>query len=173
MAWQTNMTILLRDFIDDAVPPYEYDDSRLEQVLCTAAFTVLTEVDFSYSYTVDVEALTITPDPVDTTSEAAFQILVCRKAAVIILSGEFRVASNKAMSFRDGPSQMDMKGVAEAKRAMLRDAKAEYARARTTYLTGDGMHGSAIVTPMNIGIYGGLSSKTITQSMRDGYGNWN
>lgn len=172
MAWQTDMLILLRSFINDSVTPYTYDDSRLEEVVVSAAFCVANEIDFAYSYTIDLENVSIDPDPVDDTSEVAFQVLVCMKAACLISSGEYRTASDKAVMFKDGPSQYDGRAAVEAKSKLMQDCLAAYNKARTAYLTGNGLHGAAIVTPLNIGIYGGISGKTLSSPSRDIYGNW-
>jgi hypothetical protein len=174
MAWQTDMLILLRSFINDSVTPYTYDDSRLEEVVVAAAITIVNEIDFANTYTIDLENVSIDPDPVDSTEEMAFQVLVCRRAAILIFGGEYRTASDKAISFKDGPSQLDARGITDAKRRLLEDAQREYQAARVAYLTGEGMHGRGIVTPFNIGAITSIpgSAQTLGPPQRDMYGNW-
>jgi len=124
------------------------------------------EINFANTYTVDVGAQTISPDPVTSTSEIAFQVLVSRKAALMVYAGEYRGASNRAINFKDGPSTIDSRGVAEAKKSLLGDAQLGYDKARVAYLTGDGMRGKGIVTPFNIGMV------ETTGTTRDVRTNW-
>jgi len=172
MSWQSTMVLLLREFVSDAVETYTYSDVRLQEVIVAAATSVIMEIDFTYTYTVDIDNITISPDPVSGTSEIAFQVLVCRKAAQLIYGGEYRDASNRAINFKDGPSTIDSRGVAEAKKKMLDDASAAYNGTRTAYLTGNGMSGAAIVTPFNIGMYGGAYSTEWSGLPRNIHGNW-
>jgi hypothetical protein len=159
--------------INDMVTPYTYADERLEELIVCAAVQVNADVDFNYTYNVDIAQYSISPDPVSGTGEIGFQVLVCRKATYLVFNGEYRDASNKALSFKDGPSSLDTKGVADAKSKLLEEAKEAYERARTAYLTGDGLHGAAIITPHNLGVYEGQpGSGMLTSPLRDMYGNW-
>jgi len=169
MAWQQILVTLVRNLTGDMTSPFRHSDETIEEIVITAALHVVMEVDFANTYTVNLSQYSITPDPVESTAEVAFQILVALKAVEIIAAGEYRTASDKAISFKDGPSQLDTRGVADAKREILRDAELSYSRARTSYLTGDGLHGVAVVTPYNIGYYAG---KTLATAQREMYGNW-
>ena len=168
MAWQQTMVTLLRAFIQDMDETYTYTDERLEEILVASALTVMMEVDFANSYTVSLSNYNITPDPVDSTGEIAFQVLVARKAACIIVSGEAKTTAGKAIAFKDGPSSIDTRDGANITHQLAKDSCEAYTKARTAYLTGDGMSGKGIVTPFNIGFVSGTTSIT-DRSTR---GNW-
>ena len=60
MAWQTEMTRILRYMLNDLdSASYAYSDDRLEETIIVAAQLVLHEIDFDKDYTVDVGALTL------------------------------------------------------------------------------------------------------------------
>jgi hypothetical protein len=166
------MVPLLRDLIGDDVSAFDYSDDRLRDVLVHAGVSVIMEVDFANTYTINVNRQDISPDPVTGTAEIAFQVLVTRKAAYIMLRGEYRRASDKALSVRDGPSSIDGRGIADHKKNLMSAAFSEYDKARIAYLTGNGMHGTGIVTPYNMGVVGGTSSTTVASPRREIYGNW-
>jgi hypothetical protein len=150
--WQSTMITLLRSMIFDMTEPYTYTDERLEEILVAAAVPVNSEVTFANTYTVNLNTYDISPDPVSGTSEIAFQVLVCRKAAYMITFGEAKQGMLKSVSFKDGPSSIDTRDSAKGKLELANQAKEDYERARTNYLVGDGMRGKGIVTPFNIGV---------------------
>ena len=64
MSWQNEMTIIVRHLINDLdSSSYTFTDSRIEESILVSSQLVLHEVDFESSYTVDVDSLTLTPDP--------------------------------------------------------------------------------------------------------------
>lgn len=149
MAWHTNMITMLRHIIDDTDSPYEYADEKLKELLCISSVFVITSIDFSVTYTVDIGAQTITPDPVDN-NDTDFQVLVVLKAACTLVSNEYKGASSKAISVRDGPGAIDARGVAEGKKNIMDSLCNKYNDAILAYKTGNGLCGHGIVGPYDI-----------------------
>ena len=85
------MINMLRVLIDDNAyqGTYVYTDTRLREVLVTAAMYVCQEIEFDTDYDVDVVYSTITPDPY-TNGDKTFMNMVTLKAACIIDQGNFR-----------------------------------------------------------------------------------
>ncbi|NDC96029.1 hypothetical protein EBZ38_15530, partial [bacterium] len=61
MAWQEQLTTIVRTLINDLDSPYEYSDSRIEQILTVAGKYVQFDVNLDYSYTIDVINQSISP----------------------------------------------------------------------------------------------------------------
>ncbi len=86
---------MLRTMLNDAgCGEGTYPTNRLEQLLITAAYFLPIDVNFNSSYVVDVEAYTITPDPIGQSDGTDFISLMVLKAACIADEGNFR---NKAL----------------------------------------------------------------------------
>ena len=68
--WQNTSLIMLRTLLNDAgCDAVRYTPQRLDDLLITAAYIVPMEVNFKNTYVVDVEARTITPDPLYPTKQ--------------------------------------------------------------------------------------------------------
>jgi len=106
MAWTTDLVLMVRVLISDISTPQTYTDEYLERVLITAGIMVDAEFPFSYDYTYDISALTISPDPV-TSTDNIFMALVPLKAACILTQGEFKQALGQGIKVRDGDSAID------------------------------------------------------------------
>ena len=63
MAWTSDLVIVFRSIIGD-LDSSKFTDSRLQQILAVAAYSVNNDADFSTTYTVDVSNSTISPDPI-------------------------------------------------------------------------------------------------------------
>jgi hypothetical protein len=150
MAWTTDMVMIVRGLINDMVSPYSYSDERLEQLICVGAVLTMQDVDFDTSYTVDLSAFTITPDP-SVADDADFEALVSLKTACIIAMGEHKDAAKTAISVKDGPAFVDTKERAKHLEAIADDACSAYEKAKINYQIGDGSLGRAIVGPYNAG----------------------
>lgn len=145
--WTDIFPIVIRQLINDTASPYRYSDSRLEDLTIVSAVFVIRDVEFSTSYTIDINNSTITPDP---SSDNDFIALVSLRVACMILSGEFTTASDKGIIVKDGPSMIDMSKMIDAKKQLAETACKNYDKARTNYVYGDGSFGRAIVTPFRI-----------------------
>jgi len=146
--WKTEMTAILRNLIGDTNSENEsYDDSRLYQVILTAAQLVQTEVSFPKTYTVDVNCISLTPDPTSGSKDNGFINLVSLRAACIIATGEYKTNARMALSIRDGPSTIDAKGMVDARGQLAKDYCAAYQMAKREYQAGNRSAGEAIVGP--------------------------
>lgn len=147
MSWQDDARNLLRTVCGDVGPTYEYNDSRLDELILHAARFVINESYLSDTYTLTMNTGTISPDPV---GDNWFISLVILKAWDILAKNEYRVASNKAMSIRDGPSSIDGRGIAENKKVIADKASKDYESAVVTYNAGTYNVGAAIMSPFRV-----------------------
>ncbi len=63
MSWQIELPIIVRTLINDLDVTPTYTDDRLQQTLVVAAQYVNREMNFNNEYTIDLNNLSITPDP--------------------------------------------------------------------------------------------------------------
>jgi len=149
MAWQTEMVRILRHLVNDLDSSnYSFSDSRLEETILVASQLVLTEIDFDKTYTVDVDALALDPDPTTSSDkDDPFITLVSLKAACVIVGSEVRTHSMNAVSVRDGSSTIEMKGVAAGFMVLYKDICEKYDHAVLQYKAGNSVAGHAILSP--------------------------
>lgn len=148
MAWQTEMVRMIRHLVndlDDTSPTYT--DYRLEELILVAAQYVNLDVTFSQSYTIDVDEMTLTPDPTSDPKDNAFINLVVLKSACIIAQNEYRTASGQGISIRDGSSALDLRGLGAMKKELASSWCQEYKTAKLEYAAGNLMPGHAILGP--------------------------
>jgi hypothetical protein len=106
MAWTTDLVLIVRVLISDVTVPQTYTDTYLQRVLIAAGYIVDSEVQFPYTYSYDISALTISPDPV-TNNDLSFIALIPLKAACILTQGAFQQALGQGIKVRDGDSAID------------------------------------------------------------------
>jgi hypothetical protein len=150
MAWHENMVLILRTLINDmdtGSPTYE--DSRLEQILVVAAHFVNKEVQLTYTYAVDVEAISITPDPVGN-DDSGFINLVCLKAACLVLAAETKVLAANSFRIQDASAVIDIKESYTATKALYDKFCADYLQAKMDYVVGNLENIQAIITPTTV-----------------------
>ena len=144
--WQAEMVVILRHLIDD-VCVTTYTDPRLQETILVSAQLIQIEVDFDKTYTIDVDALILTPDPTDATKDNGFINLVVLKAACIILSGEAKAKASEAIKIVDGPTTIDTgqrhKALEERAKTMCQN----YEHAKIQYMAGNSRAGQAVITP--------------------------
>ena len=95
MAWTTDLVLMFRSLIGD-LDSSSFTDDRLQQILVVAAYNVQNDGDFSTTYTIDVSAKTISPDPY-TTGDVDFSTLTIYKAACILLGSEEKTEAATAI----------------------------------------------------------------------------
>lgn len=114
MAWQTELTLMVRTLINDIGDVPEFSDSRIEKCLIIAAKYVQFDVVLDHSYSVDVENSTITPDPTIDDDEI-FIMLTALKAACIVDQGSLRSkAAIEGVRAALGPASLSVGGSAAA-----------------------------------------------------------
>lgn len=104
--WQTVMTLMLRHLINDLSATQEFTDNRLQESLVVAGIIVSQQYTFDTSYTFDIEAPDISPDPVTRDDKAAIA-LITLKAACIIQTNRYQDAVGSSIRVKDGDSEID------------------------------------------------------------------
>ena len=67
MAWQNEMTIIVRHIIDDLDSTnYQFSNDRMEEAITVAAQLIHNEMEFLVDYNIEVDNRTISPDPTTT-----------------------------------------------------------------------------------------------------------
>lgn len=157
MAWDSDSLYILRvllDDLDEDAP--RYSDDKLISLSVVAAYQLKQELDFDITYTINLSAETITPDP---SSDEAFMNLMTLKAACSVNRGELLVAANRAIAVRDGKSSVDLRGVSDQKLKVIEKGWcAAYADARLDYLKaqagvsrlGGTVAGAAVLSPFRL-----------------------
>jgi hypothetical protein len=139
--------MLTRSILGD-LDSTSYSDTRITQVIMSAAFYLSSVATFSEKYTVNVVDLSISPNPVDEN----FLILCAYKTACMISSYELKNASGIIM--RDGPSMIDTKGTAQNMKSGMESICKIFDQLLTAYLLDGGITGGvgqAIIGPYSPG----------------------
>jgi len=154
MSWQGQMSTIVRYLVNDVDSSnYKFSDIRIETSILVAAQLVSSQVDFPNTYDINVESCTLKPDPTDDNSkDDDFVTLICLKTACIILGGDIRGESGNAISIKDGPSAIDLRGVTQTLLALYQDMCKKYEEALFTYESGESsINGQAILSPYSPG----------------------
>ena len=149
MAWKTDLVLMLRSIIGD-LDRSKFTDERLKQVITVGAYNVINDADFSATYTVNVGSVSISPDPVDT-NDTDFTVLTLYKSACILIGSEVKTESANAISIKDGPSAIDLRGVSASLSNLYKDLCKKYEDTLESYLYNKGSDGNppgaAILSP--------------------------
>lgn len=153
MSWQGQMSTIVRHLINDLdTENYKYTTNRIESSILVSAFLVAGEADFSNSYDINVENCIIDPDPTESeTKDIDFIILTCLKTACIIIGSELKIEAANAISIKDGPSAIDLRGVASTLSVLYKDLCEKYEAAMMDYRAGGSIAGQAVLGPYSPG----------------------
>jgi hypothetical protein len=153
MSWQGQISTMVRHLISDVDSSnYKYSPRRLETTILVASQLLTTETDLNQTYSINVETCTLDPDPTETeTKDEDFIALVSLKTACIILGGEVKAESGNAISIKDGPSAVDLRGVTSSLMALYKDICAKYDQLLIDYKAGNSIAGKAILGPYSPG----------------------
>lgn len=153
MSWQGEMSTIVRHLINDLdSSAYKYSDRRIESSLLVSSQLVTLQIDFNNTYTIDIEQCSLSPDPTDAeTKDNAFINLACLKTACIIVGSEVRSEAGNAISIKDGPSSIDLRGVASTLLALYSDLCEKYDKLVLDYRAGNSVAGQAILGPYSPG----------------------
>lgn len=154
--WDTEMVVLLRHMIGDLDPDdYTYTDDRLQQTILTSAIFVTNEIPFDTEYIIDVDGVSLTPDPTDRdadTRDTDFMTLVLLKAACFIDTSEARTAAGQAITIRDGSSMISLGGSGGVLQGRLtlwqKGYCATYQEAKAIYMYKNSATGQAVSGPL-------------------------
>jgi len=103
MAWDADGTIIFRAMVDD-LDSSKYTDAQIKTYLVSGAFLVNQDIDFPVTYTINVSAETITPEP-----DEIFLNFILLKTACITDTGAAVKAASQGIAIRDGSSSIDLK----------------------------------------------------------------
>ena len=149
MPWKIDLVVMLRSLIGD-LDNTKFADERLKQILVFGAYNVVNDADFSTTYTVDVGSVSISPDPVSG-NDTDFTTLTVYKSACILLGSEVKTEAANAISIKDGPSSIDLRGVTQNLNIMYKDFCAKYDQLLKTYQYNNTLVGQAVLGPYSPG----------------------
>ena len=153
MSWQGQMSTVVRHLISDVdSSSYTFSANRIETTILVAAQLLTMNVDFDNTYTINVESCSLSPDPTDTdTKDNPFIALASLRAACIIVGSEIRKESGNAISIKDGPSAIDLRGVTSTLTVLYKDLCEKYEHALLEYRAGNSVVGQSILGPYSPG----------------------
>jgi hypothetical protein len=147
MSWRSQIPLMVRHLINDLdQSKYKYSDERIETSILVSAQLLSIETDFNTSYNVDIANGNLSPDPVDL-KDNAFINLSALKSACIIVGSELKTEASNAISIKDGPSAIDLRGVASTLAILYKDLSDKYAKLLLDYRAGNSIAGHAILGP--------------------------
>lgn len=149
MSWKVDLVVMLRSLIGD-LDHVKYTDERLKQVITVGAYNVANDADFQNDYVVSVSSLSISPDPISE-KDTDFSVLSVYKAACILIGSEVKTESANAISIKDGPSAIDLRGVTQNLNIMYQDICKKYDELLKTYQYNNTLVGQAILGPYSPG----------------------
>lgn len=147
--WQTECIKIIRHMVDDLSSTPTYSQDRLEELFLVAAQLVKQDIVFGQVYTIDVDQLTLSPDPTEPTRDENFINLVCLKAACMLDFAAARTAAGQAIAIKDGSSSIDLKGTADNRFKFLKEGWCKkYDQAVIDYdINSNQVAGAAIMSP--------------------------
>ena len=149
MPWKIDLVLMLRSIIGD-LDKAKFTDERIKQILVVGAYNVLNDADFSETYTVNVAEISISPDPISE-SDTDFSTFTVYKSACILLGSEVKTEAANAISIKDGPSAIDLRGVTANLTNLYNDLCAKYDALLKTYQYNNTLVGQAILGPYSPG----------------------
>ena len=153
MTWQNEMSLIVRHLINDLdSSSYTFTHDRVEESILVATQLMLNEIYFEQTYTVDVDSSSLSPDPTTLSNkDDPFITLVSLKTAHLLLGSEIKTNSLNAISLKDGPSSIDMGGIAKQLEALRADMCEKFEHAKMQYQLGNSIAGQAILGPYSPG----------------------
>jgi len=119
--WQQTSLLMLRTMLNEAgCGTGTYTTKRLEDLLITAAYFLPIDLNLTNTYTVDVEANTISPDPTGQTDGQEFINFMVLRAACLADEGNFRTtALLQGVKARCGPAVIETNKYGEFLKELL------------------------------------------------------
>jgi hypothetical protein len=154
MSWQGQMGTMLRYLINDVDPNnYQFSDQRIETIILVAAQLTMMDAAFVNDYQVNVESCLLSPDPTDAeTKDNNFVNLTVYRAACVMLGSQIRSEAGNAISIKDGPSAIDLRGVAGTLSVLYEDICSKYEKLKDSYERGlASEYGESVIGPFSPG----------------------
>jgi hypothetical protein len=135
MAWQTELPTIVRYIINDLDSTrYKYSDERIETTVTIAAQMVILDISLQTQYDINIQNISISPDPTESVpKDNVFINLTALKTACIILGSEVKTEGGNAISIKDGPSAIDLRGVASTISFLYEDICGKYEKLLKDY----------------------------------------
>ena len=149
MSWQTDLVLMVRSIIGD-LDKSKFTDERLKQIFVVGAYNVVNDADFTNTYTVNEAEVSISPDPISE-KDVDFNVLTVYKSACILIGSEVKTESANAISIKDGPSAIDLRGVANSLHVLYKDLCQRYDELLKAYQYNNTLVGQAILGPYSPG----------------------
>ena len=141
------MVRILRYLVND-INGTTYEDCRLEETLLVAAQLKYAAIDFNNSYTIDVDLLSLSPDPTTTNPKDDWFInITCLYAASIILDSESKTLAAQSFRIKDGPSSIETGDAYKATKELADEMSKKVDQAIMQMKAGDSVGAQAILTP--------------------------
>ena len=151
MSWQTDITTIVRHILNELdTVSHTYSDDRVQKTILVAAQLIMSEANLAQDYVIDISNTTLTPDPT-VLPDNDFITLLSLKTSCVILGSEVRSESGNAISIKDGPSSIDLRGVASTLINLYKDLCSKYESALLDYSAGKSIAGQAILGPYSPG----------------------
>lgn len=153
MSWDSVIVEITRLLVDDIdIDNQRYTDERLERAIIVGAYQLLKECEFDVTYTVDILAASISPDPTESANlDVSFVNLIALKASSLVYLSEMKTAALNAVKVTDGPSSIDYTQVATNMKALYEKANKTLEDAIFAYNAGQSVVGKAILSPYSPG----------------------
>lgn len=150
MYWEIEIPIIVRNLINDLDTPQVYSDSRIQQLILVAAQYVVSEVNLSNTYNIDIINQSITPDPSDPiTRDTDFIGFVALKTACMLDQSTFRTkAIMEGISTALGSANLSIGGNLSGYKTILEQGPcAMYEQLTLDHNIGNATATSAILSP--------------------------
>jgi hypothetical protein len=152
--WTNEIVRIVRFLIGDT-EGITYTDDRLEETILVAAQLLLSTMDFSTEYSVDVDQVTLNPDPTEGTKDNLFINCLAMKAAIVVLNSESKTAAVQSWRVKDGTSSVDTTASYQSLHQLAKELSDKLDKYIFDYRAGNSLAGAAVLTPYT---YDGVSN---------------
>jgi hypothetical protein len=144
--WQNELVRIVRFLIND-IDGVTYTDDRLEETILVAAQLLQSTMDFDTTYTVDVDQVTLSPDPTEGTKDNFFINCLAMKAAIIVLGSECKTSAAQAYRIKDATSSLDSTASYQSLHQLYKELTEQLAKYIMDYRAGNSIVGGCVITP--------------------------
>ena len=147
MTWQNEVVRIVRFLVND-LEAVSYSDDRLEETVLVAAQLLISNVDFDNTYTVDVDSLSLSPDPTTlSTKDNNFINLLSVQTACIVLGSEAKTLAAQSYRIKDGPSSIDISSAYSSVHQLYKEMCDKLLKMIVDYKMGNSVAGHVVMTP--------------------------
>lgn len=147
MVWQNEIARIVRFLVND-LDATSYTDDRLEETILVSAQLLLDTMDFTNTYTVDVDTLVLSPDPTTLATKDNFFInILALKTACIILGSEAKTLAAQSYRIKDGLSSIDISSAYQSIKQMHKEMVDKLDKIIFDYRAGNSLAGTSILSP--------------------------